>query len=122
MKKLLFSVTKKNFDIQYFRASGPGGQKVNKTSSACRISHLESGAIGVSSEERHQHMNLKIAFKRLTSSKKFQLWLKIKSAEIIMKETIEQMVERELALENIRTEIKDKYNKWTILKDLTQLN
>jgi protein subunit release factor B len=121
MKELLFSVTKKDFDIEYFRASGPGGQNVNKTSSACRIRHKESNAEGQSSEERSQHQNLKIAFKRLTSSAKFQIWLKIKSAETITKETVEQIVDRMLAPENIRTEVKDKDNKWTILKDLTQL-
>ena len=121
MKELLFSVTKKDFDIQYFRASGPGGQNVNKTSSACRIRHKESGAEGQSSEERQQHQNLKIAFKRLTSSDKFQLWLKIKTSEMLMHETIEQQLERILAPENIRTEVKDEKNRWTILKDLKDL-
>jgi protein subunit release factor B len=122
MKELLFSVTKKDFDIQYFCTGGPGGQSQNKTASGVRIVHKDSGAVAESREERQQHQNLKIAFKRLTSSKKFQLWLKIKSAEIITKETVEQIVDRMLAPENIQTEVKDDKGKWTIQKDLTQLN
>jgi len=122
MKELLFSVTKKDFDIQYFCTGGPGGQSQNKTASGVRIVHKDSGAIGECREEREQSKNKKIAFKRLTSSDKFQLWLKIKTSEMLMHETIEQQLERILAPENIRTEVKDEKNRWTILKDLTQLN
>ena len=121
MKELLFSVTKKDFDIQYFCTGGPGGQSQNKTASGVRIVHKDSGAVAESREERQQHQNLKIAFKRLTSSDKFQLWLKIKTSEMLMHETIEQQLERILAPENIRTEVKDEKNRWTILKDLKDL-
>jgi protein subunit release factor B len=122
MKELLFSVTKKDFDIQTFCTGGPGGQAQNKIASGVRIVHKDSGAVGECREEREQSKNKKIAFKRLTSSDKFQLWLKIKTSEMLMHETIEQQLERILAPENIRTEVKDEKNRWTILKDLTQLN
>ena len=65
MKELLFSVTKKDFELQFFRAGGKGGQKQNKTSSACRIVHKASGATGESREQRQQIANKKLAFQRL---------------------------------------------------------
>ena len=45
-RELLFSLTKNDFELQFFRAGGKGGQKQNKTSSGCRIIHKESGAVG----------------------------------------------------------------------------
>jgi protein subunit release factor B len=81
-KKTIFSVTKKDLQIDYFRCGGKGGQKVNKTSSGCRIKHPPSGAVGESREERYQAMNRKIAFKRLVNSSEFQNWAKLQAAMI----------------------------------------
>ena len=111
-KELLFSVTKKDLRIEYFCAGGPGGQHQNKTSSACRITHPESGAVGESREERHQHMNQKIAFRRLVNSPRFQTWLKIRAAEALTGETVEQKVDRMLAPRNLKTEVKDEKGRW----------
>jgi len=73
MDKHLFSLTKKNFEIQTFRSGGPGGQHQNKTSSGVRIIHKESGAVGESREHKSQLQNKKAAFTRLTESDKFKL-------------------------------------------------
>lgn len=105
-KELLVSVTKKDLRIEFFCAGGPGGQHQNKTASACRITHPDSGAVGESRESRHQHENKKLAFQRMVKSATFQNWLKIKSSEALTQETIEQKVERLMAPENIRTEAK----------------
>jgi len=93
-KKLLFSVTKKDFRVDYFRAGGPGGQKQNKTSSAVRIVHLESSAVGESREERSQAQNKKRAFLRLVESDKFKAWHKKKVAECLMLETEKAELEK----------------------------
>ena len=52
-------------DIDLYRASGPGGQKRNKTSSAVRFRHRDSGLIAVAVESRSQHENRARALKRL---------------------------------------------------------
>ena len=47
------------------RASGPGGQHVNRTESAVRVSHVPTGVQATAAEERSQHRNRKLALARL---------------------------------------------------------
>src|SRR6202047_3897552 len=51
--------------VDTYRASGPGGQKRNKTSSAVRIRHGPSGLIVIAEESRSQHENRARALRRL---------------------------------------------------------
>jgi hypothetical protein len=51
--------------LDTYRASGPGGQKRNKTSSAVRLRHLPSGLIVIAEESRSQHENRERALRRL---------------------------------------------------------
>ena len=103
-KELLFSLTKKDFVVETFRAGGKGGQKQNKTDSGVRIKHPASGAVGESREERSQHVNKKIAFKRLVETPRFKVWHAAKVQEMLGKETPEQAVERMMKPENIKIE------------------
>jgi hypothetical protein len=63
-------------EIDTYRASGPGGQKRNKTSSAVRIRHPASGLIVIAEESRSQHENRARALRRLRQA----FFLKIRDA------------------------------------------
>jgi hypothetical protein len=52
-------------EVDTYRASGPGGQKRNKTSSAVRLRHLPSGLLVIAEESRSQHENRARALRRL---------------------------------------------------------
>jgi protein subunit release factor B len=52
-------------EIQRFRASGPGGQNVNRRETAIRLRHLPTGIVVHSQDERSQRLNLRIAVRRL---------------------------------------------------------
>src|SRR3954470_11168997 len=51
--------------VDVFRASGPGGQHVNRTESALRLTHPPSGVVVTAQDSPSQHRNREIAFERL---------------------------------------------------------
>jgi peptide chain release factor len=58
-------VFERDIEFQAIRSSGPGGQHVNKVSSAVRAKHIPTGVQVLVSESRSQHQNKKLAINRL---------------------------------------------------------
>jgi protein subunit release factor B len=110
-----FSITIKDCDVQFFRASGPGGQNVNKRSTACRISHLPSGAVGVSRKHRTQLENKRAAFKHMAEDPKMTVWInRMLYGYNKAEEKVSQMMKQE---QDFRIEIKQD-GKWTVTEAL----
>lgn len=66
-KTLIFSATKKDFEITWFSGTGAGGQHRNKHQNCCRIKHIESGLMAVCTEYKERPANLKCAFRKLAN-------------------------------------------------------
>lgn len=105
-------LTADDFKWQYMTAGGHGGQNVQKTATAVRCVHPESGATGNARDERSQFQNRRLAFQRCTSSPQFKFWCAQKMQEIEDGETIEQKVERDMRPENLRIEVKNEIGQW----------
>lgn len=66
-------------EVDTYRASGPGGQKRNKTSSAVRLRHTPSGLSVIAEESRSQHENKAKALRRLRQ----RLWLALREPVVL---------------------------------------
>ena len=69
-----YCYTKKDYKIEYFSGTGPGGQNRNKVQACCRITHLPSGLKETGQNARSQQANFRDAFQRL--GKRVGAWIR----------------------------------------------
>jgi hypothetical protein len=108
-RKLAFSVTLKDCDVQTFQSGGPGGQHQNHSNTGVRIVHRESGAVGESREQRSQLQNKQAAWKRMCEHPKFKIWVNRKL--YFQGEAPEERVEKDMQPDNLKVEVRDD-GKW----------
>ena len=117
VREHLFTLTKKDFEVQTFRSGGKGGQHQNKVESGVRIIHKASGAVSESRSDRSQYRNKSLALRRLAASPKFRVWLSRITWEITSGKTIEQRVEEAMQPKNLKIEVRDENGKWVKKND-----
>ncbi len=104
-RTLLFTVTQADCRMDTFRSGGKGGQHQNKTESGVRFVHPPSGAVGQARDDRSQHVNKKLAWRRMAESKEFVQWAKFQAAsEEQVLDDYNRMV-RQVGRHNLKVEV-----------------
>lgn len=113
-RELLFSVTKKDFKVDYFSGTGSGGQHRNKHQNCVRIHHVDSGVIGVGQSHRERKANRREALDNIVNNPVFKLWHTRRTMECLEGKTIEQKVDELLRPKNLRVEVR-RDGRWELI-------
>jgi len=112
-RRPVLSITRKDCKWDYYVGSGKGGQKRNKTANCVRCTHEPSGAVGKAEDGRSQWHNKKSAFLRMSSSKRFLIWVKIEtSRKLGIEAEIEAAAERSMRSQNLHVDVKNERGLW----------
>lgn len=95
------TVTASDCEWQFIRGSGNGGQNRNKRSTAVRVVHRPSGAVGYAEDERRQLENRRLAFARMARSARFLAWAR-DQVDGVESAVREQMRDENLLVEVVR--------------------
>jgi len=106
-KELLFSITKKDFHVEYFSGTGAGGQYRNKHQNCVRLHHLESGAIGTGQSNRNRSLNMREAMNSLLKIPRFKIWHSAKVNEILTGKSINEKVNEMMCPNNLKVEMNE---------------
>ena len=101
MRTKVMTLTAKDFEWDYERGRGKGGQKKNKTESAVRCRHLPSGALGWAEDGRSQTHNKRKAFERAMKTKQFQTWARVVASKDV---NIDSIVDDMMTDKNLKVE------------------
>jgi protein subunit release factor B len=88
-----FEVTAADCRRDTFRCGGKGGQNLQKRDTGVRFTHLASGAVGESCDERNQAQNVKTAWTRMAKSPVFRAWA---AQELLAREEGHRSLERKI--------------------------
>jgi peptide chain release factor 1 len=114
MKELLFSITKKDFEIDYFSGTGKGGQYRNKHQNCVRLFHRDSGVRTTGQSNRERIANTREAFNNLVKHPKFIVWHTRKVKEILDGKNIEQKVDESMVDKNLKVECRNENGNWMV--------
>jgi protein subunit release factor A len=104
-KRLLFSLTRNDFEVQTFCTGGPGGQHKNAKQNGVRIIHRASGARAEHRDGRDQFRNKEAAFKKLVETSAFKSWHKAEvSRRLGETQDIERRVDQAMQPHNLLIE------------------
>lgn len=108
-KKLLFSLTAKDFEFQYFCTGGPGGQHKNAKRNGVRCIHKASGAVAQHRDGRDQFINKRLAFEKCANTNTFKRWHKVEVARrlgqtVVDEEYVNRQVDAAMQDKNLRIE------------------
>ena len=116
MKELLFSITKKDFKLDWFSGTGAGGQYRNKHQNCLRLTHIESGVTVTGQSHRERISNQKEAINNLVKHPQFKMWHAKKVMEIIEGKSIEDKVDEMMDEKYLKIEAQ-KNDKWVEVKN-----